>query len=183
MFEAADALHHPEQFFYLVQEDARTGRRRYGFANQDGFFEHYKRCHPKSRHCYELIREGSPCHLYLDLGYQTEFNPGLLGQPLVKRLVLLLVDALRQRWGIVVVPDRDVIELDSSTPAKFSTHLLLRLPGHAFKTNQHAGAFVRQVVEQALQSSAVGQTGQEESPAERQPESQTSGKDVCRTQP
>lgn len=41
---------------------------------------------------------------------------------------------------------RCVYELDSSTPEKFSRHLHVRLPGHAFATNAHAGAFVGQAV-------------------------------------
>ena len=33
-------------------------------------------------------------------------------------------------------------ELDSSTDAKFSRHMTLRLPGHAFACNRHVGAFI-----------------------------------------
>lgn len=40
---------------------------------------------------------------------------------------------------------RCVYELDSSTPAKFSRHLTVRLPGHAFATNHAMGKFVAQV--------------------------------------
>ena len=40
---------------------------------------------------------------------------------------------------------RCVYELDSSTPAKFSRHLTLRLPGHAFANNHAMGKFVAQV--------------------------------------
>jgi hypothetical protein len=38
-----------------------------------------------------------------------------------------------------------VYELDSSTPTKFSRHLTLRLPGHAFANNHAMGKFVAQV--------------------------------------
>ena len=40
-----------------------------------------------------------------------------------------------------------VVELDSSTPAKFSRHLLVRVPGAAFASNFHAGAFVQSLLD------------------------------------
>ncbi len=43
-----------------------------------------------------------------------------------------------------------ILELDSSTSAKFSRHIVVRLPGLAFADNAHVGAFVRRVVAGAL---------------------------------
>jgi hypothetical protein len=37
------------------------------------------------------------------------------------------------------------VELDSSTPEKFSRHLIIHIPGAAFKDNSHVGAFVGEV--------------------------------------
>ena len=37
-------------------------------------------------------------------------------------------------------------ELDSSTDAKFSRHVTLRLPGRAFACNRHVGAFIAGVL-------------------------------------
>ena len=45
---------------------------------------------------------------------------------------------------------RCVYELDSSTPAKFSRHLTVRLPGHAFANNHAMGKFVAQVSSTSL---------------------------------
>lgn len=50
----------------------------------------------------------------------------------------------RRHWGLGL-DRRCVYELDSSTPAKFSRHLTVRLPGHAFATNHAMGKFVAQV--------------------------------------
>ena len=47
----------------------------------------------------------------------------------------------RERWGIAVA-SHWFVELDSSTPAKFSRHITLRLPGHAFACNTAVGAFI-----------------------------------------
>jgi len=38
-----------------------------------------------------------------------------------------------------------VLELDSSSPVKFSRHLLVRVPGWAFAHNADVGAFVRSI--------------------------------------
>lgn len=54
------------------------------------------------RHLYEVILEGLPCHLYFDLEYSTAANPGLCGDTLVNRLVLLLLQEFRERWGILI---------------------------------------------------------------------------------
>lgn len=36
-----------------------------------------------------------------------------------------------------------VLELDSSSPKKFSRHVIVRIPGAAFQNNFHVGAFVK----------------------------------------
>ena len=38
------------------------------------------------------------------------------------------------------------VELDSTTPAKFSRHVTLRIPGAAFACNQDVGAFLAHVL-------------------------------------
>lgn len=47
----------------------------------------------------------------------------------------------RQRWGIEL-DKTQLVELDSSTPAKWSRHLIVRLAGCAFHNNGHMGRFV-----------------------------------------
>ena len=51
----------------------------------------------------------------------------------------------RERWGMAVQRDW-FTELDSSTDAKFSRHVTLRLPGRAFACNRRAGAFIASVL-------------------------------------
>jgi hypothetical protein len=52
----------------------------------------------------------------------------------------------RRNFGLALDLDTDVYELDSTTPDKFSRHLVLRLPGHAFASNLAAGQFVGAVL-------------------------------------
>ena len=40
-----------------------------------------------------------------------------------------------------------VVELDSSSPSKFSRHLVIAIPGSAFQSNFHVGAFVKDLCE------------------------------------
>jgi len=51
----------------------------------------------------------------------------------------------RREWGLALAPDW-VWELDSTTGAKWSRHLLVRLPGAALRDTAAAGAFVAQLL-------------------------------------
>ncbi len=42
-----------------------------------------------------------------------------------------------------------MIELDSSTSAKFSRHIILRIPEHAFANNLHVGMFIQFILQAA----------------------------------
>lgn len=57
------------------------------------------------------------------------------------------------------------MELDSSTPAKFSRHLIVRAPGAAFASNFHCGAFVQSLLEPVPAACA----GSPEGPADQRP--------------
>ena len=50
-----------------------------------------------------------------------------------------------ERWGIAVEPHW-YVELDSSTPAKFSRHVTLRIPGAAFACNLDVGSFLARIL-------------------------------------
>lgn len=111
-------------------------------------------------HDYELIREGRPCRLYYDLEYSRGANPGADGPGMVRRVVEITGEVLQERFKISL-KDGQVLELDSSSPTKFSRHLIFHLEGPAgeevaFKTNQDAGAVARAVVEKSAEM-ALGQ--------------------------
>jgi len=62
--------------------------------------------------------------------------------------------APQERFGLALAPDW-VLELDSSTAAKFSRHLVVRAPGAAFASNLQVGAFVRSLLEPARTAPAA----------------------------
>ena len=52
-------------------------------------------------------------------------------------LLCRVLAAVRALYGVMVARS-DVVVLDSSTPAKFSRHLIVRIPGATFMDNQHS---------------------------------------------
>ncbi|KAF6261704.1 hypothetical protein COO60DRAFT_1699647 [Scenedesmus sp. NREL 46B-D3] len=128
-----------------VKEVSTGGQRVFIVSSAELFWQHYKALPVADRHHYEIIRQASPCHLYFDLEFCPASNPGLDGAALV---VLLLAGVAQQLQQLFGVPWHDsyALELDSSTPHKFSRHLLVRLPGMAFADACHAGRFARLVL-------------------------------------
>ena len=53
------------------------------------------------------------------------------------------------------------MELDSSTPEKFSRHVIMRIPGHAFESNVMAGSFVLRLLStpQVIANAMFGNSG------------------------
>jgi hypothetical protein len=105
---------------------------------------------PNALHWYEVVREGRPCHLYFDLEFARSsvqnWNSNVDGDALVDTLLHHVGFILQRNWGLVLDPQSQVYELDSSTPEKFSRHVIVRIPGHAFFHNLAIGHFVSQVL-------------------------------------
>lgn len=111
------------------------------------------------RHLYEVIRAGAPCKLYLDLEFRPIEQPSGVAQPdgpaAVARLLELLCARLNSEFprttGSVWRPC-DAVVLDSSSPAKFSQHVVF--PAAVFANNAHIGVFVSRVVRAVQESNA-----------------------------
>ena len=58
---------------------------------------------------------------------------------------------MQDMFGIAM-DTSEVVELDSSSPTKFSRHLIIPLPGVAFANNSHVGALVGGLLTQARES-------------------------------
>ncbi|KAK9847912.1 hypothetical protein WJX84_003322 [Apatococcus fuscideae] len=115
-------------------------------ASYGRFWDQYELLNPLERHHYEIIREGLPCHLYLDLEYQVAYNPTADGDGMIQQLLRCIRSALKDMFGLEL--DHSwVYELDSSSSTKFSRHLIIRIPGMAFCSNIHAGCLVARALE------------------------------------
>ncbi|DBA00420.1 TPA: hypothetical protein N0F65_012951 [Lagenidium giganteum] len=91
------------------------------------------------RHVYEIIRENVPCRLYFDLG-TISVSSGVDGNALVARLVRLLqVHLFRCNQMTISKTDR-IVQLNSSTNAKFSQHLIIHLRGNVLLKNNSTSA-------------------------------------------
>ncbi|CAH1445525.1 unnamed protein product [Lactuca virosa] len=121
-----------------------SGQRRFLVSTYKEFWRRYKNMNSKFRHHYEVIQEGLPCHLYFDLEFNIKENTEKNGDEMVDLLILVTFEALFEKYSIEGDTNW-VVELDSSTKDKFSRHLIIRLPGVAFKDNTHVGAFVTEI--------------------------------------
>ncbi|XP_075496443.1 uncharacterized protein LOC142533517 [Primulina tabacum] len=125
-------------------QDHVNGVRRFLVSKYKEFWQRYKGMSPHFRHHYEVIQEGLPCHLYFDLEFNKRVNAGRNGDEMVDLLLIVIFDALLEKYSFQGNHDM-VVELDSSTEEKFSRHLIICMPKTAFKDNSHVGAFVAEI--------------------------------------
>ena len=115
-FAFADAANSSEEKRCCWAEELDgSGRRRYIVASRADFWRRYRklRCDaPRdaalpattqpacARHYYEMIREGEPCHLHLDLEFATASNLAADGERMVATLCHELRGALVANFGV-----------------------------------------------------------------------------------
>jgi len=161
------------------------------------------------RHAYEIIPGKTPCRLYFDVefarGTALESNAQIHGDELVDRLIKEAGKHLNRCFGLPVPARHDVVDMDSSTPSKFSRHLVFHLrpavsltkkssPAAAnreflFRSSDHVGAFVRSLAAELIlaQPSLLGdevpsQPGAPHPLWVRHPPRQAASGDVCASQ-
>ncbi|KAI9911470.1 hypothetical protein PsorP6_008931 [Peronosclerospora sorghi] len=162
MLPKSEDVHSDDTPRVFAYESAGDGKRRFLVASLAEFWKYYTKSRADQRHVYEIIREGVPCRLYLDLEFDRAINPHVDGDALVSTLLSLLqlqfylsivlqmvlnyLQCFQHRYGIHV-RYQDIHQLDSSTPTKFSRHVIFHLPnGDLFASNLHAGTFVRKLI-------------------------------------
>lgn len=108
----------------------------------------YLESSPLELHWYEVIRDNRACHLYFDLEYALGdgLNEDVQGERLVDQLLHHVAELFQRNWNLQLDLQRHVYELDSSSPTKFSRHIIFNIPGYAFANNAAAGQFVAQVL-------------------------------------
>ncbi|XP_015694625.1 DNA-directed primase/polymerase protein [Oryza brachyantha] len=125
-------------------QDHLSGQRRFLVSTYDEFWKRYNNMDPQIRHHYEVIQDGSPCHIYFDLEFDPRLNKMRDPDEMVDILVAVTFSALHDKYSIEG-QEEWIIELDSSTEEKFSRHLIIRIPKTAFKDNSHVGAFISEI--------------------------------------
>lgn len=155
-----DKPHYPRDYpqalrIFAIQDFSKyhdeAGKRkttyRYRVCPLSTAWRELKDCEDQTKmHWYEIIREGFPCHMYFDLEYPKGpgLNEGLDDDALVDTLLHLVRTRLKADFDLDLREDQ-IYELDSTTNRKFSRHLIVRIPGHAFYNVDHVGYFVQQV--------------------------------------
>uniref|UniRef100_A0A0E0LKD6 DNA-directed primase/polymerase protein n=1 Tax=Oryza punctata TaxID=4537 RepID=A0A0E0LKD6_ORYPU len=125
-------------------QDHLSGQRRFLVSTYDEFWKRYNNMDPQIRHHYEVIQDGSPCHIYFDLEFDPRLNKMRDADEMVDILVAVTFSALHDKYSIEG-QEEWIIELDSSTEEKFSRHLIIRIPKTAFKDNSHVGTFISEI--------------------------------------
>ncbi|XP_037556815.1 uncharacterized protein LOC119433630 [Dermacentor silvarum] len=140
-------------FSYELRESDVPGKRGYLVTHPLYLWDVLKMRRPSDRCMYEVIAEDAPCKLYFDLEFECKPNPGRDGVAMVEHFV----DAVCREWEDLF-GDRcsrdDVLWLDSSTPKKFSCHLIFQRM-RMFRNNREAGAFVHLVCEKMKKGSVA----------------------------
>lgn len=149
--------------FCVEQANDRTGAffRTFVATSYASAWQSYLASPPSQLHWYEVVREGRPCHLYFDLEFARgpDLNANVNGDALVNVLLDHVQSLMARNWSIHIDLVQHVYELDSSTGEKFSRHIIVRLPHHAFLNNFVVGQFVAQVLAAAGKDLYVDKKG------------------------
>ena len=132
-------------------------KRKFCAATREKFFEYYSILNENERHHYEIIRDNEPCHLYFDIEFDRDANADVDGVKSTDALLDLIKEELYEKHNVTIALNKHVVELESiitesnvasigqakKISKKFSRHVIVRLPGAAFKSNIHVGKFVK----------------------------------------
>ncbi|GAM18005.1 hypothetical protein SAMD00019534_011800 [Acytostelium subglobosum LB1] len=131
----------------FAREINNTGSREFVvIRSYEAFWKQYYG--EKDKYYNEVIAESDACHLYLDVEYMRKCNPHLDGrsEQVIDVLIKQMIKAIDHELHIKTTRD-DVLDLDSSTPAKFSRHLIWHIQGHYFSNNIDVGRFVKHFIQ------------------------------------
>ncbi len=127
-----------------------SGSRYFIAADFRSFFVRYATMKSARRHFYELIHADEPSKLYFDLEFSLKENPELASpqaNSAIFRRFLRILDIFLHRTIDFTLPTQfqfEYVVLDSSTPQKFSRHLIVNArPPLAFHRNVEILGFVK----------------------------------------
>lgn len=102
----------------------------------------------------QIIPEYSPCRLYLDLEYSKELNPNSDGPSMTNTIIDIFCAYFLYHWGLPY-NTYNVLNLDSSTSAKFSRHVIFNIKDVAFKDSYHVGRLVKSVCKDIMDGASA----------------------------
>ncbi|XP_066595529.1 DNA-directed primase/polymerase protein-like [Prorops nasuta] len=133
-----------------------NGFRKFVVAHPEFYWFHYIAKPDEEKCCYEVIVEGEPCWLYLDLEFLFDLNPNSNGMQMTKIFISICCLYMHKHWGLPCNLT-DILNLDSSNEVKFSRHVIFSIKNVAFRDNFHVGAFVKTICSDILDYVASNQ--------------------------
>jgi hypothetical protein len=110
------------------------------------------------RLCLSLMQ--CPCTGFIDLEFHKSSNP-ILTPTVIEDFLTQLFDELRHQFQLtynITIERSGMVDLDASTPTKFSRHWILHLPnGELFSDAREVGIFVKSFVSRLEEEGASGQ--------------------------
>ena len=127
---------------YERHEFGVDGQRRYITSSAQEFFFYYFQLPANQRTHYEVIPSDKACKLYFDLEFDVSCNPETEGPKLVETFIDV-INASLAHFGFEQGHETSILNLDSSSPTKFSCHLIFTET--VFRSNGDIGNFLRAV--------------------------------------
>ncbi|XP_058694472.1 DNA-directed primase/polymerase protein isoform X5 [Poecile atricapillus] len=141
---------------FALEKNTQSGQRFYLVTTyKELWFYYTKDCKTSLMHCYEVIPAKDACKLYFDLEFYKPANPDADGKSMVKKLIELVSQKLKELYD-VNCSSKDVLNLDSSTEEKFSRHLIFLPQKTVFKDNAHVGVYTKNRNFRMYKSSKAG---------------------------
>ena len=123
--------------------------RKFIVCDLERFWKDYKAIPMKDRHFYQIIVQGTPLKLFLDIEFWKGQNQDKDGT-IMRKLLISLVDESMKKLYNRDGSTKDLIILESSNESKFSNHLIFS--SIVFKDIQHCGRFVTQLISSLCES-------------------------------
>jgi hypothetical protein len=152
--QAVDPLWSKEPRIFATEK--AHGKRKYLVGHFGRIADWYwRKC--VSKHLYEVIRERTPCRLYFDLEFSKKFNSDVNEEELLEEFREELVTEFKEHYQVTLEKSH-IIDLDSSTDAKFSRHWIIDLDHEGFFEDAPAvGRFVKRLVGRLAEEQATNQ--------------------------
>jgi len=109
----------------IFSKEVNRNSRIFLVCTKEQFYSFYKELPENLKHYYEIITEDFNVKLYFDLEFLRAGNEEKNGPIMVQRLIEIINEVVKGKFNIDS-SHADVLILDSSTPNKFSNHLIFQ---------------------------------------------------------
>ncbi|KAK8809758.1 hypothetical protein WA158_000701 [Blastocystis sp. Blastoise] len=128
----------------LCFESPTTGKRQFCITTVQSFPSRYLSLLQEDRHYYEIIVEGTPSHIYMDIEYLYSMNPS---HPDPLPVILYTFSQYLCLYTSIYISPSFFLLLSSEHKHKYSKHIVFHLPNNSlFSNNQSMGIFMKNYI-------------------------------------